>query len=280
MLPVESIELVVALEEVDDASGLMWATGVEGIEERSEPNGDVRLIAGVPPEHTDGVIAALAPRWEVTRGVMETEKWLDAWRPFARAVRLSERIVVQPPWVEPIAAPGDLVISLEPGRAWGHGAHPTTVLVARELVDTTTAVGSAVAGASVLDLGCGSGLLAVLAAVLGASSVVAIDIDPEAVRATADNAVANEVAELITASDTPVEGLTTTFDLVVANIGIRVLTESAGAIAAVVEPGGLLVLSGLLDEQVDPVVRAYPGFEEVRRVSLEGWSATVLSAPG
>ena len=85
---------------------------------------------------------------------------------------------------------------------------------------------------------------------------------------------------MITASDTPVEGLTTTFDLVVANIGIRVLTESAGAIAAVVEPGGLLVLSGLLDEQVDPVVRAYPGFEEVRRVSLEGWSATVLSAPG
>ena len=263
MRPVDSIELVVALDEVDDASGLMWAAGVEGIEERSEPNGGVLLIAGVPPERTDAVIAALAPRWEVARGVMETEKWLDAWRPFAKAVRLSDGVVVQPPWVESIAAPGDLVISLEPGRAWGHGAHPTTVLVARELVDATTAVGSAVAGASVLDLGCGSGLLAVLAAV----------------RATADNAVANEVAQLVTVSDTPVENLTAAFDLVAANIGIRVLTELAGAIAAAVEPGGLLVLSGLLDEQIDPVVEAYPGFEEIRRVSLEGWSATVLSAP-
>ena len=279
MRPVDSIELVVALDEVDDASGLMWAAGVEGIEERSEPNGGVLLIAGVPPERTDAVIAALAPRWEVARGVMETEKWLDAWRPFAKAVRLSDGVVVQPPWVESIAAPGDLVISLEPGRAWGHGAHPTTVLVARELVDATTAVGSAVAGASVLDLGCGSGLLAVLAAVFGAASVVAIDIDPEAVRATADNAVANEVAQLVTVSDTPVENLTAAFDLVAANIGIRVLTELAGAIAAAVEPGGLLVLSGLLDEQIDPVVEAYPGFEEIRRVSLEGWSATVLSAP-
>ena len=95
--------------------------------------GRVKLIAGVPEEHTDDVAAALDRHWPVVRGRMDPDQWVDSWRPYAKAARLSGGIVVQPPWIAPIAEPGDLVVSLDPGRAWGHGAHPSTLLAAEEM---------------------------------------------------------------------------------------------------------------------------------------------------
>ncbi|MFN8050747.1 MAG: 50S ribosomal protein L11 methyltransferase [Acidimicrobiales bacterium] len=270
----DSIEIDVEPDEVELAGGLMWAAGVEGIEEREHADGRrVLLIAGVLPEHTDAVAAALEPRWAVRRGVMQPELWIDSWRPYARAARVGDHLVVQPPWIEPIAQPGDTVISLDPGRAWGHGAHPSTLLVAEELVAAPL-----LDGRSVLDVGCGSGLLSIVAAQRGARPVVAIDIDPAAIEATLANALVNGVDDRIDVSTTPVGVVTGRYDVVVANIGLAVLVDLATVLSALVAPGGMLVLSGLLADQVDPAVAAYPELAETRRTELDGWAAVVLTA--
>jgi len=267
---VDSIEIVVDAVEAELAGGIMWATGVAGIEERDEPDGRVRLIAGVPEEHTDAVAAALDVHWPVVRGRLEPEFWEDEWRAYARAVRLDGGFVVQPPWIDPIAEPGDRVVSLDPGRAWGHGAHPSTVIAANCLI------GLDVGRRRVLDVGCGSGLLAILAAFRGADRVVAVDIDLAAVEATLANAMVNGVGELVEVSATPAATVDGPFDVVVANIGLSVLRDLAPALTGQVAPGGFLVLSGLLDDQADAAVEAYPELRESSRSADEGWTAVVL----
>lgn len=272
---VNSIEIVVSAGEVELASDVLWTAGVAGIEERALGHDTVRLIAGVPEERTADVVAAISPRWTVTQGVMRPELFEDSWRPYAQAVRIGDAVVVQPPWIPPIATPDDLVISLDPGRAWGHGAHPSTRLIAEELVR----LGS-LTGFTVLDVGCGSGLLAVVAAALGADRVVAIDIDHEAVGATLGNAAVNGVADRIEVSSTPANLIREEFDVVVANIGLTVLTELAATLRPLVRPRGVLMLSGLLDDQLDSAAAAYRPFEETGRRTMDGWGSVVVQPPG
>lgn len=134
-------------------------------------------------------------------------------------------------------------------------------------------------GCRVVDIGCGSGVLSVAAALLGAGVVEAIDIDPEAVRATEANAVRNGVPLVVRASQAPLEDVAGTAPLVVANIGAAALVAMAGSVMAKVEPGGTLVLSGVLDEQVVSVCRAYEAFGAVSTGgAADGeWRALVLA---
>ena len=268
----DSIEIVVDASEAELAGGIMWATGVAGIEERSQPDGRVKLIAGVPEEHTDDVAAALDRHWPVVRGRMDPDQWVDSWRPYAKAARLSGGIVVQPPWIAPIAEPGDLVVSLDPGRAWGHGAHPSTLLAAEDLL-----AAGGLDARRVLDVGCGSGLLAIVAAIRGAHTVVAVDIDPAAVEATLANAMVNGVGDLIEVSSTPVAIVDGPFDLIVANIGLSVLADLATVLTGHLVEGGAIILSGLLDDQVDAAIAAYPALTEVRRRELDGWGSVIFT---
>ena len=267
----ESLEFVVEADEVEFACGLCWSLGVAGIEERDEPDGRVRLLVGVESDAADDAVDELGTRWEVTRSEMNVEAYLDAWRPFARAVRVGERLVIQPPWVDPIARPGDLVVSVDPGRAWGHGAHPTTVLC----VEAILRIGD-LDGWRVLDIGCGSGVLSVASALLGAKAVVGIDVDFAAVDATLANALVSGVPELVEASTTPVGSIVETFEIVLANIGLGTLCELAGPIGARVAANGILILSGLLVDQVDDALEAYGDFEPVWRRDLDGWSTVAL----
>lgn len=249
----------------------MWASGVAGIEERDESDGRVRLIAGVPEEATSAVVEAL-DRWTVEVEPMDPDRWADSWRPYAKAARISGGIVVQPPWIAPIAEPGDLVVSLDPGRAWGHGAHPSTLLAAEDLL-----AAGGLDGRRVLDVGCGSGLLAIVAAIRGAHTVVAVDIDPAAVEATLANAMVNGVGDLIEVSSTPVAIVDGPFDLIVANIGLSVLADLATVLTGHLVEGGAIILSGLLDDQVDAAIAAYPALTEVRRRELDGWGSVILT---
>ncbi|NLA34204.1 MAG: 50S ribosomal protein L11 methyltransferase [Actinobacteria bacterium] len=271
----QSIEFVVSPDEAEFACGLLWSLGVSGVEERAEPDGAVRLIAGFEDDLAEEAQAELEQRWPTERGAMNYEQYLDSWRPFARAVRVGERLVIQPPWIDPIAQPGDLVISVDPGRAWGHGAHPTTVLCVEALLRLGDLEGRAV-----LDVGCGSGVLAIAAALLGAEVVQGIDIDLAAVEATLANALVSGADGVVEASTTPVAVIDATFDIVVANIGLATLVELAPAITGRVKPGGVAMLSGLLVEQVDAAVAAYGEFDEVERRAADGWSVVVLRKRG
>jgi ribosomal protein L11 methyltransferase len=180
------------------------------------------------------------------------EAALDAWKPFARPVTVG-RLEVRPTWLdvddEP-PGPGCVAVVVDPGRAFGYD-HPSTLLCLAE-VDARVQRGT-----SVLDVGCGSGVLAVAAALLGASPVVAVDVADAAVDATQRGAARNGVA--IEVSTRPVGEEGRTFDLVLANIGAATLTALAPAIAGRVAPGGALVLAGLLDAHVPAIVVTYEG---------------------
>lgn len=207
------------------------------------------LIARLMPELTDALGAA--PRLERLEDQVWERVWLDTFRP----TRFGRRLWVCPHGQAPESEAGDpepVIIALDPGLAFGTGHHPTTALCL-EWLD-----GAALTGATVIDYGCGSGILAIAALKLGAARAIAIDHDPQALEATRDNAQANSVAERLEICQpgdlVPVEA-----DVVIANILAGPLVELAARLIALTRPGGALVLSGVLNEQIESVRSAYAG---------------------
>ncbi|MEZ5560700.1 MAG: 50S ribosomal protein L11 methyltransferase [Pseudomonadales bacterium] len=181
--------------------------------------------------------------------------WMDSWRAHAVRRAFAGRLWLLPR-DEPLpeAAQGGVVLRLDPGLAFGSGSHETTRLCLEWLAAVD------LAGARLLDFGCGSGILAVAACLLGAARVVAVDHDPQALVATRDNAAYNSIEasrlEVLTAAELPEPA--TPFDVVIANILANPLIELAPRLTALVRPGGRLVLSGLLATQADAIRASYP----------------------
>jgi ribosomal protein L11 methyltransferase len=175
------------------------------------------------------------------------QNWVQLTQAQFDPIRVSGRLWIVPSWHE---APDPAAISLvlDPGMAFGTGSHPTTRLCLEWLERSVTT------GCSVLDYGCGSGILAIAAARLGAGRVTGVDIDPQAVVAACSNAERNGVTALFADSASPVAG---EYDLVVANILSNPLRVLAPAICAHVRPGGRLALSGILKEQADEIIGIY-----------------------
>ncbi len=197
--------------------------------------------------------------------------WAAAQRQWLRPTVVG-RLGIHQPWCDPV---GEVALSIDPGPTFGHGAHPTTALVLAE-VDRLAGPDSSLTGTSVLDVGCGSGVLAIAAARLGAGPVAGIDVEDDAVAWTRHNAAANGVD--VAASTTPVGEVVGTWDLVLANVLPVVHEAIAGDVAARVAPTGTLVVSGIPDEHADRVVGRYrdEGVGEVRRTSSDGWVGLVL----
>lgn len=264
------MRLLVPVADVELAADALWQRRPSAVHE--EPSGElVRLTAD--PLLAAG-LAELQQRWTVEVLELDSDDHLDAWRAWARPLRAGRHIVLQPAWLPVVAADDDVVVLVDPGRAFGSGSHPSTRLVLGLLEDRLRA------GDEILDVGTGSGVLSVGACLLGAGSAVGIDIDPAAVEVTLANARANRVEGRVTASTRPLAEVVHRFDGIVANIGARVLGEMAEPLIERTRPGGWLVLAGLLAGQVDPVVARFvaAGAELVERRDEEGWSAVVLEA--
>jgi ribosomal protein L11 methyltransferase len=281
--PMRHIRVTVPAAEVDLASGLAWLSGAEGIEEQpvdddGAAEGGVDLI--VATRQPRSLLDGLAGRWPTAEEQRDPDEWTESWKPFAVPVDLG-RLVVAPPWVE--VGDGDrLVVRIDPGRAWGHGAHPTTRLVLEALVRRPPVA------LRVLDLGCGSGVLAVAALVLGADSVHAVDVDPAALDATRSNAELNGVADRLVCVRADADEAwawpgSGDPGLVLANIDAPVLEAHAAELAAL-PVHGRLVLSGMLDERAPSIeaavldaARAAGRTVELQgRSSLDGWTALDL----
>jgi ribosomal protein L11 methyltransferase len=203
-----------------------------------------RSVAERLAETLAGVLAA-PPRLKRLEDQAWERVWLDAFAP----MRFGRRLWVCPRGQAP-GADDAVVVTLDPGLAFGTGHHPTTALCLRWLD------AAEVAGARVIDYGCGSGILAIAALRLGAARAVAVDHDPQALEATAANSAENAVAEhlLVCApEDLPTE----TAELVLSNILAGPLVELAPRLTALVRPGGRIALSGILRDQVSAVVAAY-----------------------
>ena len=201
---------------------------------------------------------------------LEDRDWARAWMDRFQSMRFGRRL-----WIVPggMAAPDDpdaVVLHLDPGLAFGTGTHPTTALCL-EWLD-----GWDGAGLSVLDFGCGSGVLGIAAALLGARRVVCVDNDPLALEATLQNAQRNRVGQRIEARD-PEQDAGTGHDLVLANILAGPLITLAPRLLDATRPDGRIVLSGLLTEQVEEVVAAYePRCRRLAVVERDGWARIEL----
>lgn len=192
--------------------------------------------------------------------------WEREWLRDFRPMRFGRRLWVCPGGQQP-PDPAAIVLELDPGLAFGTGTHATTALCL-EWLDTHAA-----AGWTVLDYGCGSGILALAALKLGAAHATAFDIDPQALIATRDNAARNALAGRLVIATTA-GGIAGPFDLVLANILAGPLRQLAPDLAGHCRPGGAVLLAGLLDAQAAEVAEAYgPWFDVETAARREGWTA-------
>jgi len=213
---------------------------------------------------------AVPDHWEIRE--LPEQDWVRASQAQFDPIEVGDRLLITPSWhLEAQAggehatdtASGRKVIVLDPGLAFGTGSHPTTRMCLQWLSEHLPA------GARVIDYGCGSGILAIAAARLGAATVIGVDIDPQAVASAAANARVNRVD--IDVRDTR-EIAPEPADVVLANILASPLKVLAPMLTALVRPGGRLVLAGLLDRQADEVASAYPEFDVRSYASLDGWT--------
>lgn len=205
---------------------------------------------------------ASAPPARIRR--LEARAWEEAWRQEFHPMRFGERLWVCPR--DAIVPEGAVAVRMEPGLAFGTGTHPTTALCL-EWLDA----GGCPPGGRMIDYGCGSGILAIAAALLGAGAVQAVDIDPQALQSTRDNADANGVGVVIEV--TAPAALTPGADCLVANILSGPLVQLAGRFAELVARGGLLAVSGILAAQAPEVARALEaaGFVVEGEANRDGW---------
>jgi len=240
--------------------GELWSHPISGIEER-----DDGVVAGFVNE---AEVRAAASELRVPSTIVEVldDSYLDEWRQFARPWSIG-RLFVRPSWVDAVGPPDAIEIVIDPQRAFGSGAHASTrmALALMQQLDLRAN--------TVLDLGCGSGVLSVAAAALGATRIEAIDIDADAVAATLDNAWRNGVNDRIRARVATIDDVAGDFDVVVANVLPTVHREVAEGVRRAARH--FVVVAGMLDAQLAEVESQY----RAARVALhheDGWTALML----
>ena len=219
----------------------------------------------IDPAAVRSVLPGVAAAANVAVREIAERDWIAASREDIAPIEIGS-LWIGPQWAMP--APDRIVVRLEPGLAFGSGRHPTTRLCLERLAAAPPA------GMDVIDYGCGSGILAVVAAALGARRVVALDIDPQALRATTENARINGVSDrvIVVAADAATDAAVEPASLVVANILAGPLVELAPMLAALTAPGGDLALSGILEAQADEVAGAYrDAFDMKVGARSDGW---------
>ena len=232
--------------------------GAAGLEER-EVQGGIRLLIYARAAGMEAVQRALLERCggEIEVGAPETlpeTDWSEAWKAGLEAVVVSQRLLVRPPFVKATAEPEQAELVIDPGQAFGTGGHASTLLALQWL---DALVPGLAPGARILDVGAGSGILALAALRLGPGTAVAFDLDPLAAAATRGNAVANGLAGRLEVFTGPLEALRPTpFDLVLANLLKTELLPLAEGIAACTAPAGRAVFSGLLEGERQAVAQA------------------------
>ncbi|KZY88469.1 ribosomal protein L11 methyltransferase, partial [Oleiphilus sp. HI0072] len=205
-------------------------------------------------------------RFEILENEDWTRKWIDNFKP----IQFGRRLWICPSWHD-IPEPNAVNLMLDPGLAFGTGTHPTTALCLKWL-DAYALNDDGLNNKTVVDFGCGSGILGLAALLLGAKSVVGIDNDPQALLATQDNAKRNEVEAQQFPVYLPEDSPKDQVDLVLANILAQPLHDLRSNIAALVKPKGKLILSGILEHQAAALVHDYEEWFEMDKPQLEdGW---------
>lgn len=253
---------------------LLVEAGAPSVVTEAGAPGRMHVEAHVPADDHARIRTALERHLGTPAGVETTAvpevDWEACFRHHHRPVAIGRRLLVAPPWDVP-PAPGREVLVVEPGQAFGTGQHATT----RTCLEEIEALVSAGGVASALDVGTGSGLLAAALARLGVPRVVALDADAAVLPLARANLAANRATHTLLLAGRA-DAVRATFDLVVANLLADTLVADADALAARTAPGGHLVVSGLLDTQVDTVAAAYPGWCVATVRAGEAWRTLTL----
>jgi len=267
-------------EDADRLSTQLFGLGATGLEERDDSTlskgkeGKVTVVASFPSEK-DAKAAlgklpkALGARLEELVG----DAWRDAWKEYFKPFALCDGLWVRPPWEAFAAKAGERVLELEPGRAFGTGLHETTSLVAQALSSHRDEL----EGQRILDVGCGSGILALVALAFGAKDALGTDVDKDAIAVAKENAERNALTPRTQFITTPISRVKGTFPVVVANIEADVLIGMQKELERHVTPGGLLVLSGILAARKADVLAAF-SFELLDAPAKGEWVALVYRA--
>lgn len=234
-----------------------------------------------PQDNPDEALAFLSERlnaagipFATDTAACRTEDWINNWRKYFHPIEVGKTLLIQPSWEDPADPHGRTVLHLEPGLAFGTGTHETTRLCMEMLEDFVKP------GAQVLDVGCGSGILSVAALLLGATTAVGVDIDPLAVKTAAENAQRNGVGERFTAiCGSLTEGVEGVYDVVVANIVADIVMDLTKDVGRFLKPGGVYLMSGIIDAREQDVLHALSGrYEVIRRAEERGWVALAAKA--
>lgn len=213
---------------------------------------------------------------EITVTGIPDEDWNKKWKSFFQPINVTKRLVVKPSWTHYWKRPGEIVLELDPGMAFGTGTHPSTKLCMKAIDDY--AAGKTDLGSErLLDVGTGSGILAITAALLGFGTVVGIDIDHTAIACARTNAERNGVADRLHLSTTPLQDLGGVYSVVVANILPHTLIHMKAHLLARLDTEGVLILSGILEEKASEVIAAFePDMAFVRNLCEENWAGLVF----
>jgi len=192
-------------------------------------------------------------------------------------VRLSDRVIISPPSYEALKQTGMFTVRVMPGAAFGDCRHPTTRLSVKAVDFALTDESLLPSAEKALDIGTGSGILAITAAILGINRVLAIDIDPCARKEARENVLENQLQDRITVSDRSVDNITEQFNLIIGNLRPPTLIRYAEQISEKTTKNGLVILSGMKEDEYDTIMAVYlKRFNSIWKAAEDGWCATVL----
>ena len=205
------------------------------------------------------------------------EDWAETWKEFFHTEKIGARTVIKPTWEEYEAKAGEIVVELDPGAAFGTGQHATTSLCIRALEDLVRP------GMTVFDVGTGSGVLAIVAAKLGAKRVEAVDFDPVAVRVARENVRQNGAEDVVrTERSDLLKSVEGEADLIIANIIADIIVRLFGEVKGSLAAGGTMLLSGIIEDRLADVVEAAGrhGFSVEKIEQEKGWAAIIVKGGG
>lgn len=261
----------------------LWEEETREDEEDSSP---VRALKGYLPEGGDTALDAVRGKlesvgWALKTSFLKDADWSEEWKKGLRPIRVSHEgrsVIVKPTWEKLKRSKGEIIIDIDPGMAFGTGGHATTKMCLKAILRLVRG-GLLPKGPSILDVGTGTGVLAIAAMKLGFKKAVGTDIDKVALKVARKNASLNRTNLALSAKD--LSGVAGKFDLVAANILAGELKRLSAALKARIKPGGFLILSGILDTEKDTIAAAFAsiGLEKTFLLREKEWVAFAFRKP-